>query len=379
MNEEHDPMSGVGLEEKWGLPAIEPFEEISLEEEFNVITAAGFEDRAIAVFEELQERGQISTIETGVGIEYKPFDPNNDKQGLINGMQSIGVQDEDLMMVTFDRFNPDTFEPRLEEILEDNASEKVLLDISGMSKLLITIILNILAEHDSEVVIFYAEAEIYHPTQSGFEDEQEDEPQKTPAFLTHGVYEIVTTRELSSLAKTGQPIVAIAFPTFNHQELMALVSELSPHRFVSIEGIPRLAEDAWRQNAIRWLNRELRSNIDVEAMETSTFDYRETFHLLRDLYDDYSDAYRLVMAPTGSKLQTVGASLFRRLHKDIQIVYPVTKEFSDTYTEGWKQTWGIELGNIDETVDKYETESDETIARLREKIAEMNEQRRTTK
>lgn len=100
------------------------------------------------------------------------------------------------------------------------------------------------------------------------------------------------------------------------------------------------------------------------------------FHYLDEepIYKEYSNAYRLVLAPTGSKLQTVGATLFHRLHTDVQAVYPVTKEFSDTYTEGWKATWGIDLGNIDETIEGFSIKPENEFTHLREKIVQLNNQ-----
>jgi len=355
------------------IPNIRKFEEIQVDDSVCLMGAAGFEDRALAVFEEAQESNFENNIDEGIGVEYLPFDQRNDINGFTTGMESIGIGGDEINWITYDTREPDPFTPRFETLLEEITCDHVLLDISGMSKFLIILSLSVLAENDVKVTIFYAEADVYYPTKEKFEKEKSESPEEQPAFLTYGVYNIVSARKLSSMAKTGQPLVTIGFPTFNPQEMMALVSELPPHHFVSIEGVPRLNKDAWRLEAIRWLNRDLESYINVEYKRASTFDPNEIFERLNQIYDEYGDAYRLILAPTGSKLQTVGAALFRRLHSDIQVVYPVTEEFAESYTSGWKETWGIELDNIDETIGVSSSEKDGKILELRDKIKKIND------
>ncbi|MFC7142600.1 hypothetical protein ACFQMA_22545 [Halosimplex aquaticum] len=141
---------------------------------------------------------------------------------------------------------------------------------------------------------------------------------------------------------------------------------------VSIEGIPRLDADEWRRESIHDLNEGVESHISVDWRETSTFDYEETANLLNNIHDEYGDKYRVVLAPTGSKLQTVSCLLFRRQHQDVQVIYPVTRDYSETYSKGWKATWGIELGHIDDTITTEQEEYQDKISKLRAKIEKMN-------
>ncbi|WP_226006070.1 hypothetical protein [Natrinema salinisoli] len=356
-------------------PEITKFEEVKIDAPTSVVTVAGFEDRAKAIFEELASRDDADAIQTGAGIRYKPFNERNDVEGMKNGMASIGLSDDSTESLVFDRHDPDSFEPIFEAFLESISEEHILLDISGMSKLLIMVTLDILAEKDYSVTIFYAEAKVYTPTKDEYTDtlQSRDDSDRTPAFLTHGIYDIVTSRGLSSALGSDQPMIVVAFPTFNHQELMALASELSPTQLVSIEGIPNRKEDYWRKESIRELNEGVESHIHVDWRETSTFDYGSTTRLLNNIYNEYGDKYRMILAPTGSKLQTVGCLIFRRQHQDTQIVYPVTREFSETYSQGWKATWGIELGNIDDKIVTDGEEYQQKISELRSKIEDIND------
>lgn len=355
-------------------PDATKFDELEIDTPTSLVAVAGFEERAKAIFEEFDGRNDTNYIQTAAGIQYKPNNNRNDVQALERGLSSLGLSEDSTQRLTFDRYNPDSFEPVFSDFLDSIPEEHILLDISGMSKLLIMISLHLLAERDYSVTIFYAEAEEYSPTEEEYVEtiQSTKDPDRNPAFLTYGIYDIVTTRGLSSALGSGQPMVVVAFPTFNHQELMALTSELSPSQLVSIEGTPHYESDHWRKESIRELNNGIESHIPVDWYETSTFDYQSTASLLNDIYRRYSDDYRVVLAPTGSKLQTLGCLLFRRQHQDIQVVYPVTREYSETYSKGWKATWGVKLGSIDDSIVTEQERYQQKIHDLRSRIDEMN-------
>lgn len=359
------------------LPSIDHFDNATFDEPFSLICAAGFEDRITAVFDKMRNTGIGSSLEYGVGVEYKPKKERNKEDLIKDEMSSLGIQVKNQFWVDFPRFDPDSFEQHFSDVLEELPNENVLLDVSGMSRHLIFLSLHLLAEYDMPVTIFYAEAETYHPTEEEYREKWEKRPDETPAFLTYGVFDIIAARALSSTVKSGQPIITIAFPSFNHKKLLALVSELSPHLFVSILGIPHLPEDRWRKEAIENINSEIEARIRVKRGETSTFHYGETLDFLNDVYDEYGDSHRLVLSPTGSKMQTIASVLFRRVNSDIQIVYPTMEKFSDPYTEGWKDTWVIDIGVIDEAIASSSISPEGKINILRDKINEVNKEYHT--
>jgi hypothetical protein len=75
---------------------------------------------------------------------------------------------------------------------------------------------------------------------------------------------------------------------------------------------------------------------DAERFQTSTLDYRETLDCLLKLYAEHGERDRLLVSPTGSKMQTVAVGVFRALVKDVQIVYPTPESYlkPDRYTVG---------------------------------------------
>ena len=97
---------------------------------------------------------------------------------------------------------------------------------------------------------------------------------------------------------------------------------------------------AWRTDAIDQMNHSTVTTLQhVEVHEVSTIDYRKTLKLILDLYKRYSAFDRIVIAPTGSKMQAVAIGIVRGVLGDLQIIYPTPLQFLNPghHTEGVKQ------------------------------------------
>ena len=79
---------------------------------------------------------------------------------------------------------------------------------------------------------------------------------------------------------------------------------------------------------------------------TSTLDYTETVRVLIDLYWSNAAEYRMVLAPTGSKMQTLGCYLAKGIHTDIHIEYPTPESFLPTYSTGIGSRWIVEFNAL---------------------------------
>jgi hypothetical protein len=318
------------------------------------IGIAGFEDRCFAFLEECNKNNlKFNRI---IGIKYEPFDEKNK----VDEFEKIAIQatnERKLEWMIYDRHNPENFSNSIKKIeaIIDSA-ENVVIDISGMSKFLIVILLYGFRDYPGNIYIIYCEAKIYFPQQKDYESLKEKLPEETPSFLTTNVYKIVTTTELSSISMQGYPLLIIAFPTFNYKEMYALLNEITPQYLFKIDGIPREKHNQWRLEAIRWINRKIYSDfvpkIRIDETESSTFDYIQTIEVLNDIYTDYKYTHKCIIAPTGSKLQTLGVLFFKQMFPEIQLVYPVTAKFSEEYTKGCKNIWYIEFENFSEFMKK---------------------------
>ncbi len=311
------------------------------------VGVAGFEDRCFTFLEKCyQDNIKIQNV---VGIIYEPFDEKNNVKKFQELSEKVAVE-TDIELVTYDRHNPEAFSDDFTSIYEKCSTTKnIIVDISGMSKFLIVILLYKLKNYEGNVHIVYCEAGIYHPLREEYESKKKIYVEDTiPSFLTTNVYNIVTTTELSSTSMQNYPLFLIAFPTFNYKDMFTLLNEITPQYLFKIEGKPKEEQDHWRLEALKWINRELDNDFDpsikgISRKELSTFNYVETIESLNAIYEKYKYTHKCIITPTGSKLQTLGVLFFKQMYPEIQLVYPVTSHFLDEYTEGCKELWHIKF------------------------------------
>ena len=326
------------------LPSIEKLDLNKNPTNATFIGSAGFEDRCFSFLGRLISSGK--KIKNVIGIEYRPLNPENRKKDFETLGTKAALRNK-VKWIIYDRYDPEKFYHTFGKVKNlINETANVIIDISGMSKFLIVVLLDILKDFKGNVIVIYSEAEIYHPTPEEYESKKEEMPDITPTFLTRDVYKIALTTSLSSIAMQSSPLLMIAFPTFNDKELMALLNEMTPQCLIEFEAVPHEEGDRWRFDAVRWINRKIDEDfifkIDwIIHEELSTFDYIGTVAALNEIYRNFKYTHKCVIAPTGSKLQSVGVFIFKQLHPEVQVVYPVTKEFAEEYTEGCRNIWVI--------------------------------------
>jgi hypothetical protein len=147
----------------------------------------------------------------------------------------------------------------------------------------------------------------------------------------------------------GYPIALAAFPTFNRMELSALYNEISPEKLFLLKGMPPDSENAWRYDAVEHIN-EMLQRYAQEKKTVSTLRYQEALEALEEFYDEVRYTHRFVVAPTGSKMQSLAVFLFKRIHPDIQVLYPVVEKFKDEYSERWSKLWQIDFQSFSKFV-----------------------------
>ncbi len=307
----------------------------------------GFEDRAVAV---LKNALATSSNFKVIIVHYLPFIKENRLGEIIPLCHRANLQ---VSEVIYDRQNPTGFGTTLIEQVAE-VQGHIFLDISGMSRLLIVQSLAALACREGglkDCLVAYAEATEYPPTKSAVEQalkQADEDPIYTILLLSSGVFDVTVVPELSPTSIGGSQTRLVVFPTFSADQLTALINELGPSRLTLIHGSPPRSENRWRTDAIARINRLDSIRIPREELYTSTLDYRETLSALVELYSSYSERERLLISPTGSKMQTVAVGLFRAFIDDVQIVYPTPKEFCSptNYTKGVIQLYSLSLNDF---------------------------------
>lgn len=325
------------------LPKISLLDNLSLPSKVNYIGCAGFEDRATTILDYLLLKN--IQIDEAIGIKYRPYNNKNKVNRLKIKVEKLNGK---IKWRIYHRYNPMDFERKIYKLFNWTECDNLIVDISGMSKMLILLLLqNIKEYYHNNLFIVYSEALIYHPTSEEYECAINKSIPKLPLFLTSDIYRVITSPSLSSVSMQGYPILLIAFSTFNYLELITLFYEMNPHKMILIEGDPLNQKDKWRLKAIRYVNKTFIESpeVNVESIILPTFDHILTFTKLQEMYKLYRYTHKIVLAPTGSKLQTISCSIFKQLYPDVQIIYPVTRAYIGEYSEGCKRLWGINYTN----------------------------------
>ncbi len=342
------------------LPPAEPCSGFSLSAGDLLIAAAGFEDRATALVEMLTARPtSYATV-----IEYKPFDRHNRLRELLRTFRLKRITSK---VLEYDRFAPYSFPSLLMEMVRDLSVRHVVLDISAMSKLAIMLCLEVCRAANLPVTVFYAEAQEYGPGREEYERARKENNLHRPSIQVYtGVRGVLHLGELASVSMQGQPTAAIAFMSFNECLTQAIVDALYPSRLFLINGRPPRLH--WREEATAWIHEQLRREwpeVDnplekdgprerLPKRSTSTLHYHETIEVLLELYWQLALDHRVLLAPTGSKMQTIACFLVKAMHKDIHVEYPIPTGFLDLYSTGTGLKWTVafpRLGNFCRTLE----------------------------
>lgn len=313
-----------------------------------LVACAGFEDRSVEALHRVCDHG-FKDFEL-ILITYQPHYSEN----LDNSIRKI-CQDCDIRIVdvVYDRENPSGVGNEVVKLV--NEFDRIFVDISGMSRLLIVQIvvalLGIIHRRPIPIVLLYSEARIYSPTKDQIEDDQNNSLKTSGvtslSYMSSGIFEVATDPALSSVAMLGSEIRLVAFPSFDPIQLKNLIQELQPTYTDLVYGIRSALVNRWRKEAIRKLNRSIISTLGSRSrcFESSTLDYRETLRLLLEIYGERSMFDRILIAPTGSKMQAVAVGILRAVLYDVQIVYPTPREFTQParYTLGVRRLYSVDL------------------------------------
>jgi hypothetical protein len=293
-------------------------------------------------------------------MDYRPYTGSNRLLDVRNGLEAAKVQVGNDDVLEYDRFNPGNFQDRLAARFTHFGTRRAVIDVSTMSKLAIMLVLQVCERLDLDVHLLYSEAKTYSPSKREFEEAKADKKIHRPTLhVFNGIHGVVRVDSLASVAMQGQPTAAIVFMSFNDALTQLLLNTVYPGRLLLINGRPPV--HSWREAATAWVHDHVRkewekdnpvkpsnnsSDVPMPLRVASTLDYRESVSLLLSLYWQLSANHRVLLAPSGSKMQTVACFLVKALHPDIHIEYPSPEGFAREYSSGIGARWSLKLGSF---------------------------------
>ncbi len=354
-----------GVEILSHLPSMKSATEVQLPHEITYVGAVGFEERALAGLRLLQDSN--SAVDSVFLISYDPPSGPNRIDETMEIAESLSHGQP--RMFTFRRFQSSSYlalKTLWQEV--ETSPGSIVIDISGMSKFLILAILWAARKSSREIYLLYFKAGVYRPTESEFAARvSEQEEILGPFVLEGGVPYVLTSPWLSSVQFDERPVFFVGFPSFDADLLNEPIEELAPESILLIE--PGDDTEIWLREAFRQANRAIYDSSAFLRLSTETanvYDYRDVVGVLETLYDQFGLTHRIVVAPTGSKLQAVGTFIFKVIHPDIEIIYPAPIGHNPLSTEGVGPGFILELGPFSSLMQSLKALRKREILRLME-------------
>lgn len=330
---------------RWEWPVLTPVDTVTLSHGDVLVLCAGFEDRATWSLDKVVESGSEGFA--ALVVEYLPAYKENRRKAIEKRCAGARLAVE---WITYDRRGPAGFGDVVCGMV--GAAGNVYIDVSAMSRMLIVQLIVALAGGGcglTKMKLLYTEAAEYSPARwqvDGAEEKEGVDNERVDSYISSGVWELAAVPELAAPAAQAEALRLVVFPSFNAAQLRLLLQELQPTFVDLVNGVPPRGENAWRPAAIRRCNEKaVRGLRTVKEHPASTLDYRETLDLLLRLYDARSAFDKLVVAPTGSKMQSVAIGILRVFLEDVQVVYPTPQEFLErgSYTVGTRRLYRLDL------------------------------------
>lgn len=355
------------------LPLMKSARSLNLSTSDILITAGGFESRTLAAAKMVKPgRGQHVLV-----LRYKPKNRKNRLNDVVSAFKDKKFRIFSDDIIEFDRYDPEVFPANLQARLTRLDPRRVVVDVSAMSKLAMLLCLDVCLKMNLDTVVFYAEAKNKGPKKEEYEAAKAADNLHRPSIQVYtGIHGVVRVTRLSSVAMQGQPTAAIAFMSFNESLTQVLLNAVYPSRLFLING--KSSAWTWREEATAWIHDLLRSEwpsadnplgnsnggAGLPSRATSTIQYSETVCTLLDLYWNLAVDHRILLAPTGTKMQTLACFFVKALHPDIHIEYPTPEGFLDTYSEEIGNLWLIKCGHLMKTIDSLRKQERQALLKV---------------
>ena len=324
------------------------------EKEYNIyFCALGFEERCLTIPEQLADTKHFK-CKQAVYFEYSTNMEDNEvnKPRLIRAFRKF-ADSWDSLPCDVEDFTKN-LRVFLNQTVKSWENPKIIFDISVCSSKLLISTMKVLFEFDIYLQIVYSEAETYHPTLEEFEKDSEKWTSEENFGIARGVGKVIPSPEHPGTRREN-PDIIIAFPTFKPERTKAIITYIDESlsirpekRIMWIVGDPHMDEEtkSKRKDIIRKINE---ISEEAPSYEVSTFNYKKTMEVLEQIYRYKNFDFHINISALGSKIQSLGISLFCYIRPDVPVYLAIPKEFNPIqYSEGCKGIWIIDFGNLSE-------------------------------
>lgn len=320
-----------------------------------LICCAGFEDRAIAVADDLS----TVSLQSSILVQY-PTNPTENASAVsrLRALRDGQLHDD----VPYDR---GTFLSRIRKAVarwRGQPGIRVVVDLSGMASYVVYRVLDALWEElgTAQLAVYYAEAHDYAPTREDWEAFYKNVPEPSDNlaiaesyeenhFQSVGVDDTYESDVFPGINAGPLATQVVAFPSFSLHRMKSLLAFAESHYNVRPDDVhwflgqpPDRVRNGWRFNALSALY-----NVGGAGAAVSTRDYRDTFLRLDNMWSESFTDRHLVLAPLGSKMQHLACFLFLKMHNECGLLLCEPREFiASKYSSGIGPRWWLDFGEI---------------------------------
>jgi hypothetical protein len=317
------------------------------------IGVSGFEPRALSVPQSLRSAGYRCARSFYIKYVNRLSDNSANLPVLLAALGGI-CEREPISIVETEMSS--RLRDSLRDLLELFGRQiSIAFDISGASNNVILSVTKILLEYDVRLRICYAEADKYFPSKEEYEANPNRWVADGEAGIERGVAFVRTSPEYPGQHLDPLPDRLWIVPGFNPERTKAVLAMIdsswltNPGDAVSwLIGMPHLRDDQWRYDALIAIN-EVTAATRERCLSVSTFDYKEIIGTLERLRRDQWRSHNLTLSLLGSKMQTLGASLFCYMHPEVKVIISGAKEYRQShYSVGCRALWEVPFGPVNE-------------------------------
>jgi hypothetical protein len=312
-------------------------------ESVTFIAAAGFEARSIGAMVLIRE-AKIKVIDAFI-LDYPNRDLNEPNRSvLIAGLRSIRAN-VSLIDVTEEGVGiKDAISP---------LGKKVIVDVSSMDRMVIFSMLFELDRRGLPWELIYTEAEKYFPPIDFFLSLVKNDASNDVAFSRYLETEksefayshesrLIRLAEFFGNPEPGRPFMLISFFAFKRARLQLLMQDFEFEKKVFVLGAPVRNDLSWRKRCMEIVNWDLIRKNPGAVRELPTLYPAGTEAFLEDVAYRSGDfaRYNILLAPLGSKMQSIGCYNFWKRHSEIGLVFSHPRSFfPPSYSESYRDTF----------------------------------------
>lgn len=292
-----------------------------------IILAAGFEDRAYKLFSECALKQGAHCIL----IRFMNNVPGNKE--VFRKYKSDGLSkcpDANVHVIELKPEALDSFYADLDNIIRHLPAEvsRFGIDISGMPAHTICMVLKCVRERraSQEQVIFYTAAEEYIPSHAEYVDLIKGNPDSIELLPRSMALEMADNLVLDLFAgyrSQSAKSCLVVFTGYEVHRSTGVIDAINPALLLLVYGFPGDEKLSWRIDLSKKLHKKFERGRMAATEVVSTLSVDEQLSVLEEYYNYLIDDYDLVIAPIGSKMETLSSFLFWERYGEVQLTFPV--------------------------------------------------------